>query len=176
MKKMRVEMMELAFRYRLRIPAYLTSLMKAMITVEGVGKQLDPTFDFKEVVTPLALKVYQERLKPENVSRYLRNRFYQDIKPLAEIPANLNRVLKRTGEGRMIINFQMDLSPKMNRKITQLINRLGLSMIATGAVIASALIIQTNHTQTIAEFAYLGVIGFAVAIIIMLAFFFGSLR
>lgn len=176
MKRLRVDIMDLAFRYNLRMPSYLTSLMKALITVEGLGNKLDPSFEFTEVAGPLASRVYRERLKPENVSKYLRSRFYQDIKPLGEMPTNLNRVLKNAGAGRLQLNFQMDLSPRMNRKITQLVSRLGLSMMATGALIGSALILQANHSTEIAQYAYLGVVGFGLAIAVMLAFFFGSLR
>ncbi len=176
MKRLRVDIMDLAFRYRLRMPAYLTSLMKALITVEGLGQKLDPSFDFYEVAEPLISRAYKMRLKPDYISRYIKGRFYQDIKPLGDMPFNLNRVLKSTGDGRLNITIQLDPSPKLNRKITQLVSRLGLSMIVTGALIGSALIIQANHSSEIAQFSYLGIIGFSVAILAMLAFLFGSLR
>ncbi len=176
MKRMRTEIMELAYRYQLKMPAYLTSLMKALITVEGVGKKLDPSFNFSEVASPLAKRVYRERLKPENVGKYLRSRYYKDIEPLKEMPANFNRLLKNTAEGHLMMNLQMDLSPSLNRKLTQLVSRLSFSLIITGALIGSALIIQTNHTHEIARFVYLGVVGFAIAVVSLIIFFMGSLR
>lgn len=176
MKRMRTEIMELAYRYQLKMPAYLTSLMKALITVEGVGKKLDPSFNFSEVAAPLAKKVYRERLKPKNIGKYLRSRYYKDIEPLKEMPANFSRMLKHTAEGNLTMNLQVDLSPRLNRKITQLVSRLSYSLIITGALIGSALIIQTNHTHEIARFVYLGVAGFAIAVVSLIIFFMGSLR
>lgn len=176
MKRLRTEIMQLSYRYQLRMPAYLTSMMKALITVEGLGKKLDPTFNFTEVASPLTRKVYRERLKPENIARYMRSRYYQDIKPLKDIPANFNRLLRNSGEGRMAMKLQLELSPDLNRKLTQLVSRLSLSLILTGVLIGSALIIQTNHPAEIARFAYLGVAGFAIALFSLIVFLLGSLR
>ncbi len=176
MKRMRTEIMELTYRYQLKMPAYLTSMMKALITVEGVGKKLDPSFNFSEVASPLAKKVYRERLKPGNIGKYLRSRYYKDFEPLKEIPANFNRLLKNSAEGNLALKLQMDLSPRLYRKVTQLVSRLSFSLIITGALIGSALIIQTNHSTEIAQFVYLGVAGFAIALISLVIFFLGSFR
>ncbi|MEJ1731196.1 hypothetical protein SMA90_33235, partial [Escherichia coli] len=40
MNRLRVEVMDIAYRHDLRMPPYLTALMKALVTVEGVGKKL----------------------------------------------------------------------------------------------------------------------------------------
>ncbi len=176
MKRMRIEIMELAYRYQLKMPAYLTSLMKALITVEGVGKKLDPSFNFSEVAAPLATKVYQERLKPKNISKYIKAKYYKDIEPLREMPGNFNRLLKDTAEGRLAMNLQLDLSPRLSRKMTQLVSRLSFSLIIAGALIGSAMIIQANHSAQVERFAFMGVAGFAIALISLVIFFLGSLR
>lgn len=175
-KTLRADIMTLAYRYHLKMPAYLTSLMKALITVEGLGKKLDPTFNFNEVAGPLAAKVYAERMQPKSIARYIQSRYYQDVKPLLNLPLNLNQTLKKTGEGKLVINLAMELTPGANRKVTQLVSRLGFAMITTGALIGSALVLQTNHSPSIDKFAFLGVIGFTAAIIGMIVFLISSLR
>lgn len=175
-KTLRADIMTLAYRYHLKMPAYLTSLMKALITVEGLGKKLDPTFNFNEVAGPLAAKVYAERMQPKSIARYIQSRYYQDLKPLLDLPLNLNQTLKKTGEGKLVINLEMELTPRANRKVTQLVSRLGFAMITTGALIGSALVLQTNHSPSIDKFAFLGIIGFTAAIIGMIVFLISSLR
>lgn len=176
MMRMRTEIMDLTYRYKLRMPSYLTSLMKALITVEGVGKKLDPSFNFSEVAAPLAKKIYKERLKPENISKYIQAKYHKDIEPLREMPGNLNRVFRNTADNRLVLNLQMDLSPRLSRKMTQLVSRLSFSLIIAGALIGSAMIIQANHTAQVERFAFLGVIGFAIGLASLLLFFLGSLR
>jgi len=176
MKRIRKESLELAYRYQLKMPAYLTSLMKALITVEGVGKKLDPDFNFTEVAKPLAKKVYSERLKPENVQKFIRGKYYQDIRPLGKMPSNMNALLNTAKDGRMVINMQVEFTPKTNRKLTQLASRISASLIITGALIGSALIIQTNHSALVEKYSYLGVIGFGLALICLIVYFLASLR
>ncbi|HNX28371.1 MAG TPA: AarF/ABC1/UbiB kinase family protein [Syntrophomonadaceae bacterium] len=175
-KTMRTDIMDLAYRYQLKMPPYLTSLMKALITVEGLGKKLDSNFDFSEVAGPLAKKVYAERLKPNSIARYIKNHYYQDIKPLTDLPMNFNKLLKKTGDGRLSVNLQMEFTPRANRKITQLVSRLGFAVITTGALIGSALVLQTNHSPAVDEFAFLGIIGFSAGIIGLIVFLISSLR
>jgi len=176
MNRLRIEIMELSYRYHLIMPPYMTSLMKALITVEGLGKKLDPEFNFVEVAGPLATKAYKERIKPQNVARYLKSRYYQDIKPLSEMPGDFSRLLKDASEGKMVINMQIEPSEHLIRKMTQLESRLSMSLLLTGILVASAMIIQTNHTAAVEEYAWLGVAGFGLALISLIVFVFGSLR
>jgi ubiquinone biosynthesis protein len=176
MNRLRQEVMILAFQYRLKLPSYLTALMKAFITVEGVGKKLDPAFDFMEVARPIATRVYLERLKPGNMYKYARRKYYRHIKPLGSMPGNLNTLLKNTGEGRLVMNIKIDLSDKASRKATQLINRTSSSLIITGALIGSSMIISANHPAIAQRFSMLGVAGFALAIILLLVYFLSSFK
>lgn len=176
MNRLRKEMMDLAYRYQLRVPAYLTGLIKALITVEGVGKKLDPGYDFMETAKPLISKAYEERLKPENISKYLRRKYYQDIKPLGALPFNINKLIKTTGEGRLHMNIELDISPKAHHKISQLISRLSASLIITGALVGSSLIIQVHHPAEMEKFAFLGVAGFGLAMLCLVVFLISSMR
>ncbi|NLV22587.1 MAG: AarF/ABC1/UbiB kinase family protein [Syntrophomonadaceae bacterium] len=176
MKRMRIEIMEFSFRYHLKMPSYLTSLMKALITVEGLGKKLDPKFDFSEVASPLAQKVYRERLKPSNLGKFLRSRYYKEVEPLKVIPANFNRLLQDTADGRLTLHLDLNMSPELYRKTAQMVSRLSFSLIISGTLIGSAMIIQANHSAQVERFAFLGIIGFGVALVSMVAFFMGSLK
>lgn len=176
MRRFRNEIMEFAYRYHLQMPPYLTLLMKALITVEGLGKKLDADFDFMEVASPLAKKVYRERLKPSQVGKYLRSRYYKDFEPLKAVPSNFNRLLQETADGRLNVNLNMNLSPQLYHQTSQMVSRLSFSLIITGTLIGSAMIVQANHGDLMERFAFLGVIGFGIALISMVAFFMGSLK
>ncbi|MDD4802783.1 MAG: AarF/ABC1/UbiB kinase family protein [Syntrophomonas sp.] len=177
MNRIRKNLMDIAYRYQLNIPSYLTSLIKALITVEGVGKKLDPTFNFLEVAEPLAQKVLQERMKPGNIYGYIRRKYYSDLRPLISIPANFDRLLKATEKGKLNMNIQIGFSGGAKRSITKLVNRLSASLIIAGGLVSSALIIQSSHSEVIVNHATLGIIGFAVslcALIIFIVSFFRS--
>ncbi len=174
--RLRKEMMLLAYRYQLKMPAYLTGLMKALITVEGVGKKLDPGYDFMETARPLASKVYEERLKPGNIYKVIRRKYYQDIKPLGALPLNFSKLIKNTAEGQLQMNIELDLSPKAHHKISQLVSRLSASLIITGALVGSSFILQANHSAELEKYSYLGAAGFGIAMVCLVAFLISSMR
>lgn len=176
MNRLRREIMSLAYRYNLKMPAYLTSLMKAMIIVEGVGKKLDPSFNFMEVARPISDKVFKDRLKPKNVYRYIRQKYYRNIKPLATLPMDLHHLVEEAGKGRITINMQVGFTEKGTKKMTQLISRLSSSLIIAGGLIGSSLIISASHPNLLNQYAFIGETGFIIALIALLVFILSSLR
>ncbi len=162
-KKIREEILELAFRYKLKIPTYLTAAMKAIITVEGVGRKLDPTFDLDTIAKPMGKRVFQERMKPGNIYKHIRRKYYQDYRPLGTLPRNFNQLVRKTGEGELNVNIRVDLHPLMKRKITRLIGRLSASIIIAGWLVASAMIIQASGREVIDSLYPYGTAGFILA-------------
>ena len=45
--------------YRLRIPPDFYLLTKALVTIEGVGREIDPDFDMVKHVEPFAKKIIE---------------------------------------------------------------------------------------------------------------------
>jgi ubiquinone biosynthesis protein len=176
MNRIRKDLLDIAYRYQLKVPSYLTSLMKALITVEGVGKKLDPDFNFLEVAGPMAKKVIQERRKPHNIYGYMRRKYYSDLRPLHSLPANFNRLLKTTDKGNLNMNIQIGFSAGAKRSITKLINRLRASLIIAGGLVSSALIIQSSQPEVMVSHATIGVIGFGVSLLALVGFVFSFIR
>jgi len=176
MSRIRKDFLDLAYRYQLKIPSYLTSLMKALITVEGVGKKLDPDFDFMAVAAPMTRQVLQERAKPKNIYGHLRRKYYQELRPLLKLPRNINNLLYTTERGRLILNMDVSFSKAANRSIHNLADRLSASLIIAGGLVSSALIIQSGEAENIISHASIGTIGFAVSLLAMVIFIISFFR
>jgi ubiquinone biosynthesis protein len=176
MNRIRKDLLDIAYRYQLKMPSYLTSLMKALIIVEGVGKKLDPNFNFLEVAGPMAQKVVQEKMKPGNIYGYIRRKYYSDLRPLISLPANFNRLLKTTDQGKLNMNIQISFSGGAKRSITKLVNRLSASLIIAGGLVSSALVIQSSHSEVLVSHATIGIIGFAVSLLALIVFIISFFR
>jgi ubiquinone biosynthesis protein len=176
MNQLRKDILSLAYNYHLQLPSYLTALMKALITVEGVGKKLDPSFDFMETAKTLATKVYEDRLKPKNVYKYLNRRYYRDIKPLGRLPGDFHQLIKAANHGNLIFNIKIDISDKTHHKLLQLVSRLSASLIITGGLLSSAMLIQTSNPTIVEEYSGLVILGFAIAGLGLFIFLVSSMR
>ena len=176
MNRIRKDFLDIAYRHQLKVPPYLTSLMKALITVEGVGRKLDPSFNFIEIAAPMARQVIRERMKPGNIQNYLRRKYYTDVRPLTNLPAILNRLLKNTDQGKLNMNIQISFSPAAKKSMSKIVNQLSASLIIAGGLVSSALIIQSSETEVIVSHANVGIIGLGISVLALTIFIVSFLR
>ncbi len=144
---LRKEILGITYRYQLRLPYYLSALMKALITLDGVGKKLDPKFNISEVMEPIIQKMIAEKIKPDEMYKMLERSYYRDIKPLLSFPDNFNNLVKVTGQGKLEMSHNVALKEHFENRLSQLANRISASLIIAGGLIStSLLLIGTKHS------------------------------
>lgn len=170
MRRIRKDLLSFAYRYQMRIPNYLTSLMKALITVDGVGRKLDPSFNFVEVAGPITQKAMHSRLSNEHFLGTIRRKYYQDWRPLGSLPSNINQMLIDTNQGRLHMNNQIVFSPSAKRTMVTLANRVSTSLIIAGGLVGSSLIIQSGQGDFSASHTLIGTFGFTISLLAVVVF------
>lgn len=141
MNLLRKEILSLTYRYKLRLPSYFSALMKALITLEGVGKKLDPAFNISEVTEPIIQRMFSERSKPDEIFKTLQRSYYRNIKPLLSFPRNLNNLVKEAAQGDLEITHNAALEQHLDDRISQLTNRISASLIIAGGLISTSLLL-----------------------------------
>jgi ubiquinone biosynthesis protein len=99
-------LIRLIIRNRLRMPPGFYLMLKAVVTLEGVARRLDPSFDMVESIKPFAKKAMKERLRPDRLARDM---YYgaMDLTPmLKEFPAQARDILGLIKRGKLRIEFQ----------------------------------------------------------------------
>ncbi len=157
------ELLELAARFELRIPPDIFLMLKALSTVEGVGRMLDPDFDMIAKTTPFVAKVLRERFKPQRVAEDLGdltlrlfqflNRFPKDLLDLADL-------LRHRKLGLQIEHRGLD---KMLATHDQISNRISFSVVIAALIIGSALIVISKTPPLFFGISLIGIIGFLAA-------------
>lgn len=147
MNLLRKEILSLTYRYKLRLPSYFSALMKALITLEGVGRKLDPTFNISEATETVIHRMLTEKSKPDEIKKRLRRGFYREMKPLLSFPRNLNNLVKEASQGELEILHNVELTKHLNEKVDKLANRLSSSLIVAGGLIStSVLLVGSQHS------------------------------
>lgn len=141
MNLLRKEILSLTYRYKLRLPSYFSALMKALITLEGVGKKLDPAFNISEVTEPIIQRMFTEKSKPDEVFKTLQRSYYRNIKPLLSFPRNLNNLVKEAAQGDLEITHNIALEQHLDDRISQLTNRISASLIIAGGLVSTSLLL-----------------------------------
>jgi ubiquinone biosynthesis protein len=149
--------------HRISLPPDLMLLIKALVNIEGMGRELDPDFDMIEHLRPYMERVVRERYSPTELSREIRSFLSSSFTLARNLPRDLREILARLNRN----TFKIDLEHRgLDRFISELdrsVNRLSSSLILASLIVGSSIIMQVNQGPRLLGMPFLAVIGFAVA-------------
>jgi len=130
------DLYDIAYDQPFRFPATFTFVMRAFSTLEGVGKGLDPDFNFMEVAQPFALDIMTE-------SGSSSNGFFNELGRQAAQVGNTALALPRRIEDTLDKLEQGDLRLRVRASETdRLLRRLNLVQMTTSyAVLVSGFVL-----------------------------------
>jgi ubiquinone biosynthesis protein len=157
------DMLQLVRRHRLRIPADLVTMLKAMVTVENLGVVLDPELDMVKAAAPYVRRLKMERFSP----RRLLGDLYEsgsDLLHLArEIPSGARELLRLTKRGGLRIGLEHRGFEKMLDTYEHTANRVSFAIVVAALVVGSSLIVVSDIPPKWGEIPVIGLVGFLVA-------------
>lgn len=147
----------------LSIPPDLTLLFKAIITLEGLGHQLNPDFHIVDHLEPFVLRVIEARYSASAISRRLRHGFKEVGEVLTGLPRDLARLLRQARRGRMRIDLDMKRLDSFGQQLNQATNRLTVGVLTASLVIGSSIIMTVEGGPELFGLPFFGLLGFIVA-------------
>ncbi|MEZ4220750.1 MAG: AarF/ABC1/UbiB kinase family protein [Polyangiaceae bacterium] len=130
-----------ATKYGLEIPPDFMLVGKALMTVEGVGKELDPELDIFEEAKPLFLEMLKKRYSPERLGNDLLRRLERLSNTTYNMPQQLQEVLDDLRLGRLSI---VTTDPGIKHAGDQLGRRLFAALVGSTFVLAGAWLLSSN--------------------------------
>lgn len=146
--------------HRLALPSDLALLIKAFISLEGMGRGLDPDFHMATEALPILRQVVRARYRPEVLAR----RTWQSIRraaTLAErLPHDLSRVLRNARRGHLHLGLELAHLKRVGDQIDRAASRLSIALVIAALVIGSSIVITVDTAWTLFGLPALGVLGF----------------
>lgn len=124
-----------ATKYGLEIPSDFMLVGKALMTVEGVGKEIDPELDVFEEAKPLFVEILRKRYSPERLGNELLRRLEKLSGATYNMPQQLQEVLDDLRLGRLKIHT---LDPGTGKAADRLGRRLFAALIGSALVLGGA--------------------------------------
>ena len=166
MGKIIEEIMEIMIRHQIKVPSNLVLLTKALVTIEGVGRELDPDFNMVARAKPFANKLIRRKYSLNNllkVSGKFAEEFFNSLKTF---PNEFSYLVKNLRKGKFSINLQHKGLEKLTLEIDRASNRLSFSMIISALIIASSFIILSNKGPFIFDYSALGIFGYLITAVL----------
>jgi ubiquinone biosynthesis protein len=142
------DVMPLAFRYNLKLPADLWLLGKTLTMMEGVGIKLDPDFDIFAVSRPYVRRFVWQLALPGAWGPPLIKSVNNWVELMQNVPRVGSQVLNRIERGGLEVKIQHKGLSKALDRLDQTANRLSLSILLAALIVGLALLIPTlNLTE-----------------------------
>ncbi|OKH18774.1 ABC1 kinase family protein [[Limnothrix rosea] IAM M-220] len=153
------DLYEIAYDQPFRFPATFTFVMRAFSTIEGVGKGLDPDFNFMAVAQPFALQVMSENLpSSSSIIDQLGKQAAQLGTSTLGLPRRIEDTIERLDRGDIRIRVRSQESDRLLRKIS------GMQLATNYTLILCALILSATLLFVNQSFIPAAVIG-AIALL-----------
>lgn len=132
--------------YSIVFKTELVLLAKALLTIESVGRQIEPSFDFKDVMGDLIKQTESRVLSPAVVGKTLKRVSLEYISLLTELPARTEKLLQKIEQGQ--VSVKIDTSEL--RELTQEFDRQNdvrvLALLVVALFVGSAIILRLEES------------------------------
>jgi len=152
------ELLQLAMKHGIRIPAEYTMLGRAGATIEGLVRDLNPDLDVSALVKPFAEKLLVERVAPSAVQGNLYRALLQFQGLQEEVPIQVSQVLSDMASGRFGVTVGGTELARLNRTIATAGTTLAGAVLA-GAFIIGSFIGLARVEWTVGDVPLVGVLG-----------------
>ncbi|GLR13115.1 putative protein kinase UbiB [Chitinimonas prasina] len=149
--------------HAITLPADLTLLFKALITLEGLGRQLDPEFQMVPHLTPFVRQVLLNRYSPRALVKKGRRNLWEMLTLAGGIPRDLSRLVKAARRGKLKIDLDLKRLDQFGAQIDRAANRLTLGIVTGCLIIGSSIVMTVPAGPRIFGLPAFGFIGFLIA-------------
>ncbi len=157
------DLLHLARKHNIRLPSDFAILVKALLLIEGIGRELDETFNILEIAEPFARELLYKRHRPEEALKKVLIEGKDYGQTLLQLPAKLDTALDLINHDKLYINFRHQGLEKLITRLDIASNRLSFALIVAALIIGSSLMVQADRGPAFLGLPVIGVVGFLIA-------------
>jgi ubiquinone biosynthesis protein len=162
--EMLVEVTNVLREHRLVLPADLALLIKAFISLESMGRGLDPDFHMAAEAQPLLRQVLRARYTPKSLAL----RGWQGLRDLAtqagRLPQDLSRALRSVSRGHVQVGIEVAHLKRTGDQIDRAASRLSIALVIAALIIGSSIVMTVGGGPTLFGLPAFGLLGFVGAV------------
>jgi ubiquinone biosynthesis protein len=148
------------------LPPDLTLMFKALITMEGLGRQYDPDFHVTDHLAPMLRQALRERYRPAELLRRGRSAVSDFANVLGSVPRDIARLLREARRGKTRVDLDLKRLDSFGRQLDRTLDRVTVGIMTASLVIGSAIVMTVSEGPTllgIPVLTALGLLGYVLA-------------
>lgn len=145
MGRLLTRVLSVSAAHKIRLPVSFTVLGKVFTNIDGICRQLDPEFNFTEVIRVHINKAVKNELR----SRDTLTDLFRAVVSLRDfafgLPEQLERLLRRAVEGNLRLEFKHQGLEDVSIAFISAANRISIALIVAGTIVGSSLVVVAGR-------------------------------
>jgi ubiquinone biosynthesis protein len=170
------DLLRIMSRYKIAFKEDNYLLLKALVTMEGVGKKLYPDFNAAEEIKPFIIKVYKKEFSFFNFLKKSHEINLSIMEFFTKTPSNINEIIDKLKNGDLKIEFEHVGLEELEESTKNSFNRLSLAIIIASILIGSSMLLSFYVPPLIGHISVLGLGGFIFAFVLGILLIFAIIK
>lgn len=171
-----IDFTEIISEYRIKFHPDLLLLAKAFMTIESMGRRLDPDFDMTLHLRPLMENEIRDRLSPKSAFKELFGNVNSYMNLIRSLPKDIKEILNRINRDKFKIDLEHRGLDRFINELDKSINRLSSSLIIAALIIGSSIVMQTGKGPLLLGFPLFAFMGYSIAGLVGLVWLIAIIR
>jgi len=148
------------------LPSDLSLMFKALITLEGLGRQYDPEFHIVDHLAPLVRKTLNERYHPGEIARRAQGAVSEVLGLVGSVPRDFARLLREARRGKLRVDLDLKRLDSFGHGLDRTLDRVTVGIMTASLVIGSAIVLSVRDGPEffgVPVLPALGLVGYLIA-------------
>lgn len=146
-------------KHSIVLPSDLTLMFKALITLEGLGRQYDPEFHISQHLTPWLRRALRQRYRPAEIVKRGRGAVAEFLGVMGGVPRDLARLLREARRGKVRVDFDLKRLDSFGRQLDRTLDRATVGILTASLVIGSSIVLTVRGGPSVFGIPVLPVLG-----------------
>jgi ubiquinone biosynthesis protein len=133
-----LELLDMVYRYRIKLPTKYFLVLRGLMTVEGTGRELYPDFNVFEVAEPYVRRMALRRYSPRTLVGEGVETAGEIVDIVGRYPYQLSEVLDEVQETLVSVRHQAEMVESGITGMVRTVNRVAAAIFVAALLIASS--------------------------------------
>lgn len=151
--------------HQLALPPDLALLFKAAISLEGLGRMLDPAFDMVSEALPFLQRIARRRRSPRALAGASLKSMREAAGLAMSLPGELRRLLKAMDRGALTVHVDVSRFDRAFERMDRSASRLTMGIVTAALIIGTSIVMTVETEATWFGMPFFGLLGFLGAVV-----------
>jgi len=149
--------------HELVLPSDLALLFKTLISLDGVGRKLDPDFNIVEIASPFIVQLMNQKYRPDVVIKKGIDQSTELFQVLTSLPGDVKDLLQSVKRKGIKVNVDVKRLDHFGHQMDRAASRVTIGLIVAALIVGTAIVSSIENQPTVWGLPAWGFFGFIAA-------------